>query len=148
MKLIDSTDERLYTKCQEVKNPKSLHVQLLKNKMIKLMIKEKGIGLAAPQIGKNEALFVMYGKTGIITCINPSILWYSEEKIDMVEGCLSFPKMKIKLNRAEKIIAKYTNIKGEDLIETFEGLEARCFQHEYDHLLGITFIQRQNGKIY
>lgn len=147
MRLIDTTDERLYQMCKEVANPKSLSIKMLKDKMIKIMIREDGIGLATTQVGRNEALFVMYNKNKIITCINPSIEWQSDEKVILKEGCLSFPNMYISLNRSKKIIAKYTNLKGEVLTELMEGIEAICFQHELDHLSGITFIHRQNEQV-
>lgn len=147
MKLIDSTDERLYKKATHVENAKSLSIKLLRDKLVKVMKKYDGIGLAANQIGKEEAIFIMYKDDKIITCINPAISWQSEVKAEIEERCLSFPNIKIKLKRPSKIIAEYTNIKGERVVEKMSGIEARCFQHELDHLNGITFIHRQNEQI-
>ncbi len=147
MKLIDSTDERLYKSAVHVDNAKSLSIKLLRDKLIKIMKKYKGIGLAANQVGKEEAVFIMYKDGKIITCINPSISWQSDDKVEMDEYCLSFPTIKINLKRSSKIIAEYTDIKGNRVIEKMSGIEARCFQHELDHLSGITFIHRQNEQI-
>jgi peptide deformylase len=147
MRLIDTTDERLYVKTKKVENPKSFSIKMLKDKMVKLMDKEEGIGLSSTQIGRDEAMFVMYTDKGIITCINPTILWESSEKIIMKEGCLSFPKTYIALERPKTIIAQYTNLKGEIVTQKMSGMDARCYQHELDHLHGITFIHRQNEKI-
>jgi peptide deformylase len=147
MKLIDSTDERLYKSAVRVDNAKSLSIKLLRDKLIKIMKKYKGIGLAANQVGKEEAVFIMYKDGKIITCINPSISWQSDDKVEMDEYCLSFPTIKINLKRSSKIIAEYTDIKGNRVIEKMSGIEARCFQHELDHLSGITFIHRQNEQI-
>jgi peptide deformylase len=147
MKLIDSTDERLYKSAVRVDNAKSLSIKLLRDKIIKIMKKYKGIGLAANQVGKEEAVFIMYKDGKIITCINPSISWQSDDKVEMDEYCLSFPTIKINLKRSSKIIAEYTDIKGNRVIEKMSGIEARCFQHELDHLSGITFIHRQNEQI-
>jgi peptide deformylase len=147
MKLVDTTDERLYQSCTTVNNPTSLSIKMLRDRMIKIMKKENGIGLAAPQVGRNEAIFIMKKNNKIITCINPSISWQSDEQIDMKEGCLSFPKTFISLKRPSTIVVEYTDTKGRRNIEKMTGVEARCYQHELDHLSGITFIHRQNEQI-
>lgn len=147
MNIIDTTDERLYQSCTTVNNPTSLSIKMLRDRMIKIMKKENGIGLAAPQVGRNEAIFIMKKDNKIITCINPSISWQSDEQIDMKEGCLSFPKTFISLKRPSTIVVEYTDIKGKRNIEKMTGVEARCYQHELDHLSGITFIHRQNEQI-
>lgn len=147
MNIIDTTDERLYQSCIQVTNPTSLSIKMLKDRMIKIMKKENGIGLAAPQVGRNEAIFIMKKDNRIIACINPGISWQSDEQIDMKEGCLSFPKTFISLKRPSSIIVEYTDIKGKRNIEKMTGVEARCYQHELDHLSGITFIHRQNEQI-
>ena len=147
MNIIDTTDERLYQSCTTVNNPTSLSIKMLRDRMIKIMKKENGIGLAAPQVGRNEAIFITKKDNKIITCINPSISWQSDEQIDMKEGCLSFPKTFISLKRPSTIVVEYTDIKGKRNIEKMTGVEARCYQHELDHLSGITFIHRQNEQI-
>ena len=147
MKLVDTTDERLYQKCNHVEKPQSLSIKMLREKMVKLMKRENGIGLAATQVGKSEALFIMYKGGRIITCINPSISWQSDDVVEMKEGCVSFPNMFIKIWRPSKIIAEYTDIRGKRITEKMEGMEARCYQHELDHLSGITFIHRQNEQV-
>tara|TARA_B100001939_G_C16925295_1_gene611303 strand:- start:1297 stop:1740 length:444 start_codon:yes stop_codon:yes gene_type:complete len=144
MKLVDTTDERLYQKCSHVEKPQSLSIKMLRDKMVKLMKREDGIGLAATQVGKSEAIFIMYKGGRIITCINPSISWQSDDVVEMKEGCVSFPNMFIKIWRPSKIIAEYTDIRGKRITEKMEGMEARCYQHELDHLSGITFIHRQD----
>lgn len=147
MSLISTTDERLYKVAINIDNPKSLRVKLLRDKLIKVMKQYDGIGLAANQIGKPEAIFIMYKDNKIITCINPSISWSSDDKVLLEEGCLSFPNIKMTVSRPSKIIAEYTNFKGEKVIEKMSGIEARCYQHELDHLNGITFIHRNNEQI-
>lgn len=145
--IIPSTDERLYQPAKKVDNPKSLSIKILRDKLVKVMKQYNGIGLAANQIGKSEAIFIMYKDGKIITCINPSISWQSDDKASMDEYCLSFPNVKVNLSRSAKIIAEYTNFKGEQVIEKMSGIEARCYQHELDHLNGITFIHRKNEQI-
>ena len=106
MNIIDTTDERLYQSCTTVNNPTSLSIKMLRDRMIKIMKKENGIGLAAPQVGRNEAIFIMKKDNKIITCINPSISWQSDEQINMKEGCLSFPKTFISLKRPSTIVVE------------------------------------------
>ena len=60
---------------------------------------------------------------------------------------MSFPKTEVTLARPSKIIAEYTNFKGDRIIEKMSGIEARCYQHELDHLNGITFIHRKDEQI-
>ena len=147
MSLIELTDDRLYKPAIKVEKPKSLSIKLLRDKLIKIMKQNDGIGLSSNQIGRPEAMFVMYKDDKIITCINPSISWKSDEETLMKEGCLSFPKVQVEIKRPSKIIAEYTNFKGEVVIEKMSGIEARCYQHELDHLSGITFIHRKNEQI-
>lgn len=147
MSLISSTDERLYKKALFVEKPKSLSIKLLRDKLVKVMKQHDGIGLAANQIGREEAIFVMYKDSKIITCINPSISWYSDDKEEADESCLSFPNIVINLKRPSKIIAEYINFKGDKIIEKMSGIEARCYQHEVDHLNGLTFIHRKDEQI-
>ena len=145
--LISLTDERLYNQSIKVENPKSLSIKMLRDKLIKIMKQEDGIGIAANQIGRSEAMFIMYKDNKIITCINPSISWSSDDKVSITERCLSFPSTEVTLLRPSKIIAEYTNFKGDRVIEKMSGIEARCYQHELDHLNGITFIHRKDEQI-
>lgn len=145
--LISLTDERLYNQSIKVENPKSLSIKMLRDKLVKVMKQEDGIGIAANQIGRSEAMFIMYKDNKIITCINPSISWSSDDKVSITERCLSFPKTEVTLLRPSKIIAEYTNFKGDRVIEKMSGIEARCYQHELDHLNGITFIHRKDEQI-
>jgi peptide deformylase len=103
-----------------------------------LMLDSDGIGLAAPQVGLNKRIFIMGNLDKLIVCINPEIV-SGEGEIKDQEGCLSFPGLWLKVNRYEKIKVKYYNSKAEQIEIDLEGLAARVFQHEYDHLDGITF---------
>ena len=145
--LISLIDERLYNQAIKVENTKSLSIKMLRDKLVKVMKQNNGIGIAANQIGRSEAMFIMYKDNKIITCINPSISWSSDDKTTIVERCLSFPKTEVTLARPSKIIAEYTNFKGDRIIEKMSGIEARCYQHELDHLNGITFIHRKDEQI-
>jgi peptide deformylase len=109
--------------------------------MAVLMIESKGIGLAAPQCGINKRLFIMGNLDKLVACINPEIV-SGEGEVKDLEGCLSFPGLWLRVNRYEKVNVKYQNTRGETIELTLDGLAARVFQHEYDHLDGVCFDTR------
>jgi peptide deformylase len=109
--------------------------------MAVLMIQNKGIGLAAPQCGINKRFFIMGNLDKLVACINPEII-SGEGEVKDLEGCLSFPGLWLRVNRYEKVNVKYQNTNGETIELTLDGLPARVFQHEYDHLNGVCFDTR------
>ena len=136
---------------EELKNddkesPDSVH-KIAKD-MLKLMYKAEGVGLAAPQVGINKRLMV-YNPSGDSTkwldetiLVNPRIVEYSDAKDEEIEGCLSFPDMQGEVVRSKWIKVEAMNLRGKKLKKKFTGWEARIFQHEYDHLDGVTYIDR------
>jgi len=115
--------------------------------LIHLMIHSRGMGLAANQIGITKRFFAIghesfdvFKKPAII--YNPVLVNADEEQELGQEGCLSFPGLLLQVSRSKTIMVRYQNNKGEFLLSRLEGLEARCFQHELDHLDGITFNKR------
>jgi len=109
------------------------------DKMIEVMKLENGIGLSAPQVGLTLRLFVMTINDEDIVCINPKIIALSEDREIRSEGCLSFPKLNLKIKRPSEVFVLYNNPDGTELQRTFTNYAARCFLHELDHLNGITF---------
>ena len=99
-----------------------------------------GIGLSANQVGINERIFIMGNEEICIACINPEVKEQSEEQELMVEGCLSYPGLMLSIRRPKWVIGKFTNAKGETIEQRFEGLSARCYLHELDHMNGIRMI--------
>ena len=119
-----------------------IDAELFSNILIDRMLELKGIGLSANQVGVNKKVFVM-GNEDLQTAIfNPEIIEVSSETSTLDEGCLSFPGVYVKVNRPEKIKARFQNVKGELVEQEFQGLTARIFQHEYDHMLGKTMQDR------
>ena len=114
----------------------------LAQKMFKLMKDERGIGLAGPQCGVPLRIFVMYIERNRYVCINPAIIKTHGDKVIEREGCLSFPGEEYNIPRFPEIYVKYQTISGRVIHETMTGIKARCFQHELDHLNGITFHKR------
>lgn len=114
--------------------------------MLDTMYAGDGIGLAAPQIGKNIQLIVI-GKDATTNnqdwaLINPKILKYSWRKDTAEEGCLSVPGVAVKVARAKKITVKALNQKGEEITFAAENYFARVLQHEIDHLNGILIVDK------
>jgi peptide deformylase len=115
--------------------------------LIEEMKEYKGIGLAANQVGLQKRIFVMgsneiAGFPQSLVVINPKILSASEETLLGQEGCLSFPNVWLQIKRSKSVIVEYQNIKGDLVKEELTGLASRCFQHEYDHLDGVCFVDK------
>jgi peptide deformylase len=114
---------------------------------IKLMLDENGMGLAANQIGITKRFFAIghesfdtFQKHAIIW--NPQVINFSEEKVIDVEGCLSFKDIFVKVERPKIVEVQYETTQGKTRFAKLDGMESKCFQHELDHLEGITFNQR------
>ena len=129
-------------KAVDLDNPSFDPVEL-KNEMVNFMIANNGIGLSANQIGLDAQVFVMGdSKENSTICINPTVLQYTEETVDDIEGCLSFPNVFVKIKRPKEILAEWYNENLEKQTVKIEGYSAKCYLHELDHLLGITFKDR------
>ena len=110
--------------------------------MTKLMFENNGIGLAAPQVGINKRLFIMGNEQQLYAIINPTIVLKEGNLVKDIEGCLSFPKLWLRVTRSDKLQVSYQDISGQKITTEFTGIKARVFQHEYDHLDGICFDTR------
>jgi peptide deformylase len=142
MEIITYGNNILRNKSKRVDNIDNNIEELIDN-MIATMNQIQGVGLAAPQVGENLRIFVInVGDGNIRKVINPEFLEISKEIEQNEEGCLSIPGIYKKVERAKKIKIRYQNEKGNEVIEEAEDLLARAFQHEYDHLEGILFIDK------
>jgi peptide deformylase len=120
--------------------------------MIELMDKSDGIGLAAPQVGHPIRLFVcrnyIFGEDKTWTLsepkvyINPKLSSPSDRLLVDTEGCLSFPKLRLEVERPDRIVVEAMDIHGNLFREEVEGYNARVRMHENDHLNGVLFIDR------
>lgn len=110
--------------------------------MFQCMADHFGVGLAAPQVGSSYNMFVMkHSILGNMGVYKPRILESSTEMCMIEEGCLSWPLLYLRIERPEKILVQYYKNNGDTQVETWmDGIDARCFQHEYQHLQGINFI--------
>ena len=99
----------------------------------------KGLGLSANQCGFPYRVFVMGAEDNYVSFFNPEIDSFSKEEVIMEEGCLSFPLLSLRIKRPKSIDVRYLDYNGVQRFATFEGLSARVFQHELDHLNGIVY---------
>ena len=117
----------------------------IERKLIDSMEHYQGIGLSANQIGIMERVFVMYSdvkKRETIICFNPEVTIYSDTKILMDEGCLTYPGLWLKVKRSDNVGVQYEDKTGEIQYQSMLGLECRIFLHEYDHMEGTDFTQK------
>jgi len=117
-------------------------LRTLMDTMVETMREADGMGLAAPQVGILQRFFVAEYEDEIYTLINPEITWRSAETETLEEGCLSLPGYRGKVERPLNVIVKAKNKKSKDVTIHAEGLLARLFQHEIDHLDGVMFTDR------
>lgn len=108
------------------------------------MYDNNGIGLAANQVGIPYRIFAMRGYPENFVCVNPRIVNFSSQEIALEEGCLSFPNLVVKIKRPKEIRVRFQTPNGETITRMFDGMTARVFQHELDHLNGIIFYKRAN----
>ena len=110
------------------------------------MFHYEGIGLSANQIGISERVFIIMlniETEETITCFNPRIIKRYDDNVWCEEGCLSFPDEIINVERPDRIIVKYEDEDRKDHKIKLSGMAARVFLHEFDHLEGIVFTERQ-----
>lgn len=138
-------DPVLRTRSKEVKKITNKTKELLDN-MAETMYDAPGVGLAAPQVGILQRIFVIDvdDENGLIEFINPEIVMYSEEKNILEEGCLSIPGKSSEVIRPSVVKVKALNRLGEEFEIEATGYLARAIQHEFDHLEGVLFVDKLN----
>lgn len=107
--------------------------------LIGTMIRNRGLGLAAPQCGFRYNVFALNSDPNFMVCFNPTIIDTTSEEISLKEGCLSFPLLNLVVRRPSIIKVRFQDFRGDTHTEKFIGMTSRIFQHEIDHLKGITF---------
>jgi peptide deformylase len=114
-------------------------LRLLARDMFETMHIAKGIGLAAPQVGRSERMAVVEVDENRLVIINPEVV-HGEGKAKAEEGCLSIPDIYGDVERPAKVRVRATDLDGKMFEVEAEGLFARCLQHEIDHLHGKLFV--------
>ena len=130
----------------------STDIQQLAQTMLFTLDGSNGVGLAAPQIFESKRIIIVASKPTkrypyapempATVMINPEFVALSDEKIKDWEGCLSIPSIRALVPRYHSIRVTYTDLTGKYLEVDFEGFVARVFQHEYDHLNGLVYLDR------
>lgn len=135
-------------------------IRTLTDRMLGIMCSAEGIGLAAEQIGREEAVFVLdipaaadCNEQGLPNnpgvrfpevFINPEIIGRSDRTATSDEGCLSFPKLYVPVTRPAEVVVRYLNRDGKECTLNAKGLLARAIQHELDHLNGVLLIDHMS----
>jgi peptide deformylase len=151
--ILTATEPSLRQKSKPVKKVDKKIRSLISDMKETLVAQEdpEGIGLAAPQIGKSLRIFLIKPKEKVKVIINPEIIEIINPRIKsskksatdrkkIMEGCLSLPHFYGPVKREKKVKLKYLNLKGEEVTETFTGLNAQIVLHEIDHLEGVLFV--------
>ena len=142
IKLVGSTEEVLLQPPEPFKFDGEIDPVAFSNILFEKMRDYHGLGLSANQVGLNLRAFVIGNDDFRMNVFNPEIVKVSDDMILMEEGCLSFPGVFLKVQRPTTIKVRYQNAKGELMEEDYNGLTARIFLHEYDHMQGITMQSR------
>ena len=145
-KIRELGDEVLTKKCKEV-TKMTLRTQVLINDMLDTMYEAMGVGLAAPQVGILKRIVVIDVGEGPIVLINPEILETSGEQTGE-EGCLSVPGKSGLVTRPNHVKVKALNEDMEEIELEGEGLLARAFCHEIDHLDGKMYVRLVEGELH
>ncbi|AKM83349.1 peptide deformylase [Candidatus Woesebacteria bacterium RIFOXYC1_FULL_31_51] len=165
-KIVQSGDPLLRLTCKPVTQIDKKIKAIIKDlkDTLSVQIDPEGVGLAAPQIGKNLRIFVVGYKNLKRVVINPEIIKIEprlsvskddikkqSKKPEILEGCLSLPYYYGPLKREGLVKIKYLNEDGCEVVEEFKGFNAQIILHEIDHLNGILFIDHlleQNKKLF
>jgi len=100
-----------------------------------------GVGLSANQCGVFQRVFVIGTDDFQIACINPKVIQHNTEVVRGSEGCLSFPGLFLNIPRCENVDVEFTDENGNTRRMTLEGITARCYLHELDHMNGTRFVE-------
>ncbi|SDE26166.1 peptide deformylase [Ruegeria marina] len=139
LQILTWPDERLSQRCAPVEG--IVPDDLIRD-MFDTMYAAKGRGLAAPQVGVMQRFFVMdvgwkEATPSPMVMINPVIMAAERVPVEMEEVCLSIPGLSVPVSRPKAVTVQWTAPEGDIHMADFDGFEARCIQHEFDHLNGV-----------
>jgi len=142
----------LRLQAKEVQDIHSAEIQALVADMFTTLADTNGVGIAAPQISASWRMMIIASRPSEryphapdmepVLMINPGFEALGEARKKDWEGCLSIPGIRAKVPRFSKIRVNYTNVEGQLVTQDLEGFIARVFQHEYDHLDGLVYLDR------
>lgn len=143
LEILQFPDERLHRKAEIIETIDE-NLKELAQAMLEKMYATEGVALAATQVGVLRRLIVMdisQEQNSPWVLINPEVI-DAKGEITEQEGCLSLPGLYADVTRAEKVKIRASTLEGQVIEKEWDGLLAKCIQHEIDHLEGILFIQR------
>ena len=145
-------DPALRQIAQPIDNVHDEGVQRLVNSLMTTLVSSNGVGIAAPQVAVSYQLLIVASRPNLrypnaptmspTVMINPRLLSHSQEKVKDWEGCLSIPGIRGLVPRYRAIEVEYTTLDGVIQRQTLTDFVARIFQHEFDHLSGLVFLDR------
>ncbi len=145
----DPVIRRVAAQIEDVSAPEA---QSLIENLIQTCASEYGVGIAAPQVSHSRRIFIISSQPNPrypnapemepTAFINPEITWRSQAMEKEWEGCLSLPGIRALVPRHKRIEVRFTSRSGRSIETAYDGFIARVFQHEYDHLDGVVFIDR------
>ena len=152
LQIIQLGDPVLRSPAQLVNDIQDERIQKLIDDLIATVVQANGVGIAAPQVAESSRLFIVASRPNPrypnapamepTAMLNPRILAHSTEVVKGWEGCLSIPGIRGWVPRYEAIEIEYTDRDGKLQKQELTDFVARIFQHEYDHLDGIVFLDR------
>lgn len=144
MKLITDPDPILKQVSEPWDFEKDKHPEEIEKNMIEIMRTFNGIGLAGNQVGLLKRVLIIKLKDSVepFAMFNPSVLEQSVEVQKTGEGCLSFPNLWLDVDRPKWVTSEFFDKQGKKCTITLQGIDARCFLHELDHLNGIVFTEK------
>jgi peptide deformylase len=141
---------------QAIVNPSDPAIQALIDEMLATVTAVDGVGIAAPQVFEPLALFIVASRPNrryphapemkATAMLNPELLWASPETEPGWEGCLSIPGIRGPVQRHRRIRVRFLTREGDIREEAYEGFLARIFQHEFDHINGLVFLDRVESR--
>lgn len=141
-KLVLDPDPLLHKKLEDIELD-NYDLASIESKMVEIMESFNGIGISANQVGFDRRVIVIKPKDSRpFALFNPKIISGSETIVSDKEGCLSFPDLYLSIKRSDTVIVKYFDIAKKECIISLSGYDARCLQHEMDHIDGICFTDK------
>lgn len=140
-------DPILYKKLEDFVFEDDQYLKSVERKMIELMEINNGIGISANQVGFDRRVIVIWPRAHSelkepFALFNPKIVAANTEETEDEEGCLSFPDLFFKVSRPKDLVVEFVDSNGKNRIITLYGYDAKCVQHEIDHLDGICFTSK------
>lgn len=144
--------EILRLQAKQVQDITSSEIVAIISDMFSTLAVTNGVGIAAPQISASWRMMIIASRPSErypnapemepVLMVNPSFEPVGNMREKDWEGCLSIPGIRAKVPRFTRIKVKYTNSNGDSVGQVFDGFIARVFQHEYDHLDGLVYLDR------